>query len=560
MKVLYDFCRRFPRHLRHSKFTKLPNLCGGIKGGSMKKTFVFLLFLAVLGTNFTLFADDDDEKLKLAVMEFEDKSGKLSAETLSNATEYIRGAFVASNKFIVIAKERQENAMIKQMKKESYKACNDKNCQIPLGQALSADTILRTTITFFAKKYTITSELIDLAKEATTKGAKATFDGSEESLNEALDDIVSQIIGRKNKRSEFQQGRFGEESDDWEIGGGEETIVKFESSPAGAVVMADGKLLCQSTPCSKMLTTGSHQIEMQKENYVAVSQKQEIKDGKTVKFTLDPDFAWLTVTGNYTVSLRLDGQNIGELPINEKVINPGNHKVEHTDGCFYSSGETFTVKRGEKKNIRFDLKHRESAIKVYAQDEKGNDIDADVFVDDKKVGRAPGTFKVPLCSKKLLIKNGEIEYSEELSLKEKQVKTLQAQLKRKSLQWSNKTPNRMNWNDAINYCKNLNEGGHSDWRLPNIDELRTLIQNHSGTQTSGSCPISEKAGKLDGGDWTNDCTGRSGSNFSKLGDAYWFWSSSTLSDYTNFAWLVYFNDGRVGSNNKYYNYNVRCVR
>jgi len=151
---------------------------------------------------FKMFAEDEDDKLRLAVMEFEDKSGKLSKATLSNATEYIRGAFVASNKYIVIAKERQENAIIQQMKKESHKLCNDKNCQIPLGQALSADTILRTTITFFAKKYTITSELVDLEKEATTKGAKATFNGSEESLNEALDSIVAQIVGKEEKPKE----------------------------------------------------------------------------------------------------------------------------------------------------------------------------------------------------------------------------------------------------------------------------------------------------------------------------------------------------------------------
>ncbi len=160
----------------------------------MRKITVFFLILAVFGTNFTLFADYD-EKLKLAVMEFEDKSGKLSEETISNATEYIRGAFVSTNKYVVIAKERQEKAMIAEMKKESYKLCNDKNCQIPLGQALSADTILRTTITFFAGTYTITSELIDLAKEATVIGAKQDYDGSETSLKHALNEIVKQITG-----------------------------------------------------------------------------------------------------------------------------------------------------------------------------------------------------------------------------------------------------------------------------------------------------------------------------------------------------------------------------
>ena len=155
----------------------------------MKKICMLFLFF-ILAAN--LFADDD-EKLKLAVMEFEDRSGTLSEKTLSDATEYIRSAFVASNKFIVIAKERQEKVMIAEMKKESYKLCNDKNCQIPLGQALSADTILRTTINSLGGVYVITSELIDLEKEATIIGAKQNFDGSETSLVSALDKIAELI-------------------------------------------------------------------------------------------------------------------------------------------------------------------------------------------------------------------------------------------------------------------------------------------------------------------------------------------------------------------------------
>ena len=159
----------------------------------MKKITVFFLILAVFVTNFTLFADDDD-KLQLAVMEFEDRSGKIPKQTLSDATEYVRASIISSNTYIVISKERQEQEMIKEMKKESYKACNDKNCQIPLGQALSADTIMRTTITYFGGVYTISSELIDLAKEATIIGAKKNYKGSEEEMREALDYIVEKII------------------------------------------------------------------------------------------------------------------------------------------------------------------------------------------------------------------------------------------------------------------------------------------------------------------------------------------------------------------------------
>ena len=126
-----------------------------------------------------------------------------------------------------------------------------------------------------------------------------------------------------------------------------------------------------------------------------------------------------------------------------------------------------------------------------------------------------------------------------------------------NLTWSSKSLNRMNWNDAVVYCKNLTEGGYTDWRLPNIDELRTLIQNHPGTKTGGSCKISEKTD----GDWTNgDCGNMIGSNFSKLGDSSDLWSSSTRSVDTAHAWLVFFGSGSVYSTSKTSDTNVRCVR
>lgn len=124
-----------------------------------------------------------------------------------------------------------------------------------------------------------------------------------------------------------------------------------------------------------------------------------------------------------------------------------------------------------------------------------------------------------------------------------------------NLQWSEKAPNTMNWNDAVEYCKNLNEGDHNDWRLPNIDELRTLIQAPQ-TISGGKCPISEKAGKLSSEDWSKaDCAG-----ISKLGDRDFFWSSSVLSGNPDDAWLVVFDFGDVGDGNKSGSYYVRCVR
>ena len=42
---------------------------------------------------------------------------------------------------------------------------------------------------------------------------------------------------------------------------------------------------------------------------------------------------------------------------------------------------------------------------------------------------------------------------------------------------------------AIEHCSGLHLGGHTDWRLPTIDELRTLIRGCSTTESSGECPL-----------------------------------------------------------------------
>ena len=131
--------------------------------------------------------------------------------------------------------------------------------------------------------------------------------------------------------------------------------------------------------------------------------------------------------------------------------------------------------------------------------------------------------------------------------------------------------------DPIFYCDRhrFTEGGHDGWRLPTIDELRTLVQNHPGTVTGGLCKISEKDGKT----WieldeSSSCDGIEGSNFSKLGDDDVQLFSSTNAwglDYQSgrahpyWSWFLDFTDGAIVY--KYTRDNVdligvdfRCVR
>ena len=156
----------------------------------MKKfCIVMILFFAF----FRISAyEDDEEKLKLAVMEIVDTNGTMQKNVLSDATEYLRVAMTSTGKFILIPKERQESA-IKKLKRESWQECNDRNCRIPLGQALSADTMLTTKISRIGSTFIIVSQLIDLESESAAIAERKKYDGSDDSLLEALDYIAAQL-------------------------------------------------------------------------------------------------------------------------------------------------------------------------------------------------------------------------------------------------------------------------------------------------------------------------------------------------------------------------------
>ncbi|MBR4532900.1 hypothetical protein IKO70_10905 [bacterium] len=165
-----------------------------------KICIVLVLFCAF----FKMFADDD-EKLKLAVMDFEDLSGKLSEDVLIGASEYFRVIFAQTNRYIIISKDRQKEQIGSLRKKyntdPTYKSCTDKNCQIQLGQALSADLIVKTSVSFFAGSYTLASELIDLEKEATIIAATEECDGSPKDIKNAINNLVKKIVDAEKKEN-----------------------------------------------------------------------------------------------------------------------------------------------------------------------------------------------------------------------------------------------------------------------------------------------------------------------------------------------------------------------
>ncbi len=102
-------------------------------------------------------------------------------------------------------------------------------------------------------------------------------------------------------------------------------------------------------------------------------------------------------------------------------------------------------------------------------------------------------------------------------------------------------PGDNNWTKAKNYCDALSLHGYGDWRLPNNEELLTLVDY----------------GKFDLA--VDNIFNHFGSILGHP-DNYGYWSSVEHSTDSRFAWVIGYEDGELHFSGKISQYNAKCVR
>jgi hypothetical protein len=102
------------------------------------------------------------------------------------------------------------------------------------------------------------------------------------------------------------------------------------------------------------------------------------------------------------------------------------------------------------------------------------------------------------------------------------------------LEWQCESPGPMSWHQAQSYVRSLALAGRSDWRLPTVKELESLLdRSHYRPEVRKEVPFRDTRSY-----WSSTTFGRRGSN----------------------AWIVMFDGAYVLSYYKTNDYYVRCVR
>ena len=207
----------------------------------------------------------------------------------------------------------------------------------------------------------------------------------------------------------------------------------------------------------------------------------------------------------------------------------------------------------EKKTIRVSEKSTETSAEKTLQPTKEKSVKKAI---EKPILIAGRYIKLDSNGKPL--KNQHVSYQEQTWQCVKDVKT-NLIWEVKTLKGLHATKEDYNWKDSFTFKDKVNQQGWcgaTDWRVPKIEELRSLVYCSNG--------ILQKEA------WDKTCKGKDGKNTYQSPtieqqvfpntQSSWYWSSSPYADDASVAWYVVFDDGYDHALYKFNYGHVRLVR
>ncbi len=374
--------------------------------------------------------------VKLAVLELRNDAGLSVAET-AYLTDRVRGEAsqaLPPGPFLVMTRESIQQLLPPGVRLVD---CLSSACEVEVGRRIGADYIVTGEILKFGDELRM-----NLKAHHCVSGA---FLGSETAAGARPVDIENGVAGACGRLFAKVRGDAGaggavegrldaEARGAWSPPGDSAAVVAFASDPAGAVVMVDGRVVCQATPCSRELPVGAVVVTMQKERYLPRREVVEVARRGTpprLSWALDPDFGWLTVTSTPPgLAVTIDGRPAGATPVVLRELPPGTHEVRAGDPRYDERGERIVLARGERRTVVLAPAPREGALRVSARGAGGDAAAARVLLDGVEVGTTPCTVKALVGRHSVAVRLDGAQWTDSVGVVERQLVRVEATLRR----------------------------------------------------------------------------------------------------------------------------------
>lgn len=174
--------------------------------------------------------------------------------------------------------------------------------------------------------------------------------------------------------------------------------LRVSSKPDGASVYLDNSNVGVTPLTLDTLSSGQYMLRVQKERYGTLERTITISDGKQtlIDTPLDEDFGTLVVNSNpQGIDVRVDGVEAveGTTPLRRN-LKPGLYTITLIDDKYETYSESVNLHLKDSVTVTVDsLVRKTGVLKVFT-----NPIEAQLYVDDKSVGKSPFVATYPTGS------------------------------------------------------------------------------------------------------------------------------------------------------------------
>ncbi len=376
-------------------------------------------------------------QMRIAVLEFRGIDIQESALTLL-ADDVREGVLVAVKqeinqdnyqpKYLVMTRENMMS-ILKEMGKGIEECVGE--CEVEIARNIGADYVISGEVYLIEDQYILSLKIHDtqgghLLGREEAKSAKLT------ELFDKATDSATQLISESLQISPTKINSTEQVSIDTNANPEKrpETYqITFTSIPSGASVYVDNKLLCNTTPCDKYLSKGTHAVKYSLQRHANYLDTIEVLESTIFSANLRSHFGTYTIH-SAPLGLEVYEKNtlLGTTPF-EVDLTPGSHQLSIKDKCYQSSTTEVFSEEDENDDIYINILERRSGLLIQAYiDDKP--IKTDVFIDGEKRGKTGKQIEIPLCSQEVQIKHKNYRWTQEIKPREDKVLRLEADLRK----------------------------------------------------------------------------------------------------------------------------------